>query len=197
MGWNGAGGCVIVSHSRQEKRSRTVWITFHWRGTTSSVSVTSSPSFDSLFEPQQGQDVGAGDHHALARQITGERLSRRPLAFEGFDDLLGPRRLLGGQFVLGSGGLSVLQLQFQLVEQALLSFGAHAKERAFQLLDLELQIDDEGLGARSGATARIPFGFTPPRAAAVRSASIIACAAARSRGSASALFGTSEENHSS
>ncbi len=58
MGWNGAGGCVIASYSRQEKRSRTVWITFHVRGTTSSVSVTSSPSFDSLFEPRQGQDDG-------------------------------------------------------------------------------------------------------------------------------------------
>lgn len=36
-----------------------VWITFHWRGITSSVSVTSSPSFDSLAEPQQGQLSGA------------------------------------------------------------------------------------------------------------------------------------------
>jgi hypothetical protein len=42
---------VIISHSRQEKRSRIVWITFHCRGTTSSVSVTSSPSFDSLVDP--------------------------------------------------------------------------------------------------------------------------------------------------
>ncbi len=40
--------------------SRTVWITFHWRGTSSSVSVTSSPSFASLAEPQHGQEVGAG-----------------------------------------------------------------------------------------------------------------------------------------
>jgi hypothetical protein len=30
-------------------------MTFHCRGTTSSVSVISSPSFDSLSEPQQGQ----------------------------------------------------------------------------------------------------------------------------------------------
>jgi hypothetical protein len=53
--WNGGGGCVIASHRRHENRSRTVWITFHRRGTTSSVSVTSSPSFDSFVEPQQGQ----------------------------------------------------------------------------------------------------------------------------------------------
>src|SRR2546428_13420408 len=56
--WNGAGGCVIVSHCRHENLSRTVWITFHCRGITSSVSVTSSPSFDSFEEPQQGQFSG-------------------------------------------------------------------------------------------------------------------------------------------
>jgi len=26
--WNGAGGCVIFSQSRQENFSRTVWMTF-------------------------------------------------------------------------------------------------------------------------------------------------------------------------
>ena len=57
--WKGAGGCVIVSQSRHENFSRTVWITFHWRGITSSVSVMSSPSFDSFVEPQQGQLSGA------------------------------------------------------------------------------------------------------------------------------------------
>jgi hypothetical protein len=35
-------------------------ITFHWRGITSKVSVTSSPSLDSLSEPQQAQTSGAG-----------------------------------------------------------------------------------------------------------------------------------------
>lgn len=35
---------MIFSHSRQVNFSRTVWITFHERGTTSSVSVVSSPS---------------------------------------------------------------------------------------------------------------------------------------------------------
>ena len=57
--WNGAGGCVIVSQLRHENFSRTVWITFHCRGTTSSVSVTSSPSLDSFADPQQGKLSGA------------------------------------------------------------------------------------------------------------------------------------------
>ena len=38
--------------------SRTRWITFHWRGTTSSVSVMSSPSFASRVPPQHQQAVG-------------------------------------------------------------------------------------------------------------------------------------------
>jgi hypothetical protein len=58
--WKGAGGCVILSHSRHENFSRALWITFHWRGITSSVSVMSSPSFDSFVEPQHGQLSGVG-----------------------------------------------------------------------------------------------------------------------------------------
>src|SRR3954467_5781723 len=59
MGWKGAGGWVTVSQERQENRSRTVWMTFHLIGSTSSVSVMSSPSLDSL-PPQQGQAAGGG-----------------------------------------------------------------------------------------------------------------------------------------
>src|ERR1700746_2036717 len=57
--WNGAGGCVIVSQARHENFSRTVWITFHWRGITSNVSVMSSPNFVSFLDPQHGQVSGA------------------------------------------------------------------------------------------------------------------------------------------
>ena len=57
--WKGAGGWVTVWQSRQLNRSRTVAITFHWRGTTSSVSVTSSPSLESRPPPQHGQAAGA------------------------------------------------------------------------------------------------------------------------------------------
>src|SRR6266550_2361658 len=60
IAWNGAGGCVIVSHDRQLNFSRTCSVTNHCRGTTSSVSVTSSPILESLVPPQQGQYVGAG-----------------------------------------------------------------------------------------------------------------------------------------
>ena len=49
---------MIFSQDRQVNFSRTVWITFHWRGTISSVSVTSSPSFASL-PSQTGHAQGA------------------------------------------------------------------------------------------------------------------------------------------
>jgi hypothetical protein len=32
--WKAAGGCAIFSQTRQVNLSRTVWITFHWRGIT-------------------------------------------------------------------------------------------------------------------------------------------------------------------
>ena len=60
VAWNGAGGCEIRSHSLQLNFSRTVWITFHRRGITFSVSVTSSLTFDSRSDPQQAQSVGPG-----------------------------------------------------------------------------------------------------------------------------------------
>ena len=59
MAWKGAGGWLILSQSRQVNFSRTVWITFHCRGITSSVSVTSSPIFTIRDDPQQLQLVGA------------------------------------------------------------------------------------------------------------------------------------------
>src|SRR5437660_9222891 len=58
--WNGVGGCVIFSHERQLNFSRTCSITNHCRGTTSSVSVMSSPILESLLLPQHGHEVGAG-----------------------------------------------------------------------------------------------------------------------------------------
>jgi hypothetical protein len=50
----------MASQARQENFSRTYAITFHWRGISSSVSVTSSPILRSLSSPQHGQTAGAG-----------------------------------------------------------------------------------------------------------------------------------------
>jgi hypothetical protein len=58
MTWNGAGAWLIFSQSRQENFSRTVSITFHWRGTDSSVRVTSSPGLRKRLPPQHSHAVG-------------------------------------------------------------------------------------------------------------------------------------------
>ena len=57
--------------------SRTCCSTFHCRGTTSSVSVTSSPSLASRVDPQHAHDGRTGHDDPLARQMLREGLARR------------------------------------------------------------------------------------------------------------------------
>ena len=90
-----------------------------------------------------GTALRRGDHDALARQMLGERLARRPLALERPDRLRLGRRLLRGQLVLGRSRLQVLQLQFHLLEQPRLALRAAAVELAPQLLDLQLEMRDQ------------------------------------------------------
>src|SRR5271166_6218048 len=59
MGCEEGGGWAIASHARQENFSHTCWITFHWCGISSSVSVTSSPSFCKA-PPQHGPATADG-----------------------------------------------------------------------------------------------------------------------------------------
>ncbi len=59
VAWNGAGGWLIFSQSRQVNFSRTVSMTLKRRGISSSVLVTSSPIFANRDPPQQAQLVGA------------------------------------------------------------------------------------------------------------------------------------------
>jgi hypothetical protein len=81
--------------------------------------------------------------------VLGERLSRQPLAFEGFDQGRG-RRAFRGQLVLGPVGLGVLQLHFQLIDESLLALRARAIERAPKLFDLQTQPRDQRVGAGGG-----------------------------------------------
>src|SRR5271170_5250474 len=81
------------------------------------------------------------DHDPLAWQMLRERLSRRPLALEGFDGGRG-RDAFRRKFVLARIRLRVLQLHLQLVEEPFLAFRAHAIERATQLLELQPQQRD-------------------------------------------------------
>jgi hypothetical protein len=117
MAWNGAGGWVIFSQSRHVNFSRTVSITFHWRGCDSSVRVTSSPSLRSLFAAAAGAGRRRIDHHAFARKMVGERvavgtLARKCTHGRGFGDGLFRR-----QFVLRGAGFRLFKRQRQLIDQ--------------------------------------------------------------------------------
>src|ERR1700686_4091726 len=118
MTWNGAGDWVISSHDRQVNFSRTVWITFHCRGTTSRVSVIVSPSLANL-PPQHGQAAGPG--------IT--------------------TRWRGGSFLPGPARFQLLELQFELVEQLVAAFGGLAVLLAPKLGDQQLVMGHHRLGA--------------------------------------------------
>ncbi len=131
--------------------------------------------------------VRRGDHDALARQMGGEGLARRAACARTTCTVcVLRRRLLRRQFVLGRRGLQLLELQLHLLEQPGLALRAAAVELAPQLLDLQLQMGDQRLGAGvlpADRTRRLRASASNPRAA--RSARIIAWAAARSVGSGS------------
>ena len=157
MTWNGAGGWVIFSHDRQVNFSRTVWITFHCRGTTSRVSVMVSPSLASL-PPQQGQAVRPGDHHPLARQMRRKRPANRLSAGKRAYSRAGRAR---GSFVLDRRRRCFLELQFQLVEQLAATLGGLPVMLPPQLGDQQLQVRHHRLGAggaRLGLLARRALG---------------------------------------
>ena len=100
---------MIFSQDRQLNFSRTCSVTNHCRGTTSSVSVTSSPILESLLPPQHGHEVGAGWTIAPARQIGGKVPPRRLAPREALH--LDARRL-GLRLILSGGRSQLLELQF-------------------------------------------------------------------------------------
>ena len=166
MTWNCAGGLVIFSHDRQVNFSRTVWITFHCRGTTSSVSVMVSPSLASC-RRSTGRRSGR-DHHPLARQMRRKRRAHRLSAGERAH-----RRARGrcrGGFVLGRVRRGFLELQFQLVEQLAAALGGMPVLLAPQLGDQQLQVRHIASApeARASACSRGALGVSAAFSAAIR-----------------------------
>ena len=148
--WNGAGGWLMVWQSRHETFSRTVWMTFHTRGTTSSVSVKSSPSFDKRESPQAGHEHGAG--------MTTR--SRGICSRNGF--LTGRLRSNGATLVVlaaatsarrpsSLASASIFEMKLHLLEQATAALGARAVLLAPKPGDLQLEMRDNRLnGALAG-----------------------------------------------
>ena len=143
MVWKGAGGWVMVSQARPREP-------FAHRLDHLPLARNALQRLgDRLAQPAQfvrtaaGAAGGSRNDDALARQ--GERLAYRLPAGERLDRRGLRGGLFGSQLVLARRRLQLFQLQFQLVQQQHPAFGAHAVEGAAQLLDLQLQIGDEGL----------------------------------------------------
>ena len=82
--------------------------------------------------------------------MLGERLANWPPALERCD-AGGGHGHLGSQVVLAGIGLEILELELQLIEQAVGALGARAVLLAPELGDLQLEVGDHGL---DGALAR-------------------------------------------
>lgn len=91
--------------------SRTVWIIFQCRATTSSVSGMSSPSLASV-------QVGRRHQDALARQMRGQGGANRAAPRKGLYQRAGRGGCgLGRRFFLGRARLQLLELRLELIEQ--------------------------------------------------------------------------------
>src|SRR5690242_10129745 len=71
-----------------------------------------------------------------------KRLSRRPLALEGFDQS-GAVRPFGRELVFARSSLGFLELELQLLEKARRALGARSINYALELLDLQLEIRNQ------------------------------------------------------
>ena len=147
MAWKGAGGWVIVSQARPREPFPHRLDHLPLARDAFQRLGDRLAQLAQLVRAAAGAGGGSRNNDALARQVVGERLACRLPAGERLDRRGLRGGLFGRQFVLARRRLQLFQLQFQLVQQPRLAFGAHAVEVAAQLLDLQLQIGDEGLVA--------------------------------------------------
>ena len=113
-----------------------------------------------------GTGLRRGDDDALARQMVGEGLARRPPALEGVDRWRLRSCSMGCLFVFARRCLEVFKLQLHLLQKPRLAFRAAAVELSTQLLDRQLQVCDErfrarqiGLGVGGLGTSLREFGL--------------------------------------
>jgi hypothetical protein len=83
------------------------------------------------------------DHHPLARQMVGERVSLGAAASEGAHRRRLRGRLFRRQFVFGGGGLQFLELERQLVDQSRRALRPLPKNLTLELGDPELLRGDQ------------------------------------------------------
>jgi hypothetical protein len=110
MTWKGAGDWLILSQFRHVNFSRTVSITFHWRGSHPRPTCEPVPATAVTI-------IRRIDHHPFARKVFGKGILFRLIAPElrhccGFGD--GDFR---GQFIFRGGRLQILELELHLIDE--------------------------------------------------------------------------------
>ena len=150
--WKGAGAWLIFSQSRQVNFSRTVSITFHWRGGRFQGL---GHVFAQLAQAVSATAVARGrrlNDHPLARKVFRKGIPFGALAFE-------PRHRgdlgdgdLGGQLIFGGTCFQFLELERQLIDEKGRPLRARAVELTLQLGDPQLLVRDHGqVGRRFGS----------------------------------------------
>jgi hypothetical protein len=96
--------------------------------------------------------------HPLARQMLGERLLNWPFARMGRNRNAGrTSRPLSRTLVFGCRSFQLFELELHLVEEPLRAFGSRAVKLALELLDGELQMGNQGFGARDAGLRASSF----------------------------------------
>src|SRR5690348_14191712 len=131
-------------------------MTFHLMGSTSSVSVVSSPSLESL-PPQHGQAVGDGRTTRSRGRWAG---AGRAVWAAGAALLVSCLLRLGG--VLARSCHQLTEFELQLVDQLAAAFGGSTVLTALELGDEQLEVRDHCLsigGACLSLAPRQPLGL--------------------------------------
>ena len=115
--WNGAGAWLIFSQSRQLNFSRTVSITFHWRGTTFQRPRHVLAEFAQAIAAAAFASCRRIDHHPFARKMLGEGLALGALARKSAHRRRPGDSPFRRQFVFGRVGFQLFERQRQLLDQ--------------------------------------------------------------------------------
>jgi len=124
-------------------------MTFHRRGITSSVSVTSLAQLGQALAATGRARARRRHNDALARQMRPKRLPGRALALEGCNTVGCRRGLLGHDLVFAGVGPKFFQAQFELVGQALAALGAGTVLVTPQQCDLLLEMRNQCVSSGS------------------------------------------------
>ena len=176
--WKGAGGCVIVSHSRQELLAHRL---DHLPLTRNDFQRLGDvlAQLRQLLRPAARTALRHWDYDALARQMGRKGFAGWPLTLKRLYGLCSRRLLLGCQLIFSRCRFQLFKLKLHLLQQSRLAFRAGAVKLAAQLLDLELEMADQRFRLERSAwalaaSARALMSLVSAATRAARSARIMA-----------------------